>query len=111
MPFRFLPDTSRSVPPLPLRVALWLLDESPLGRTDGGKRLAGRLLRLPAQRGVVQAQSRLGRLLCHDAADLCARRRGQEWLRQAARAGDPQARQALDQLNPQLRLNARTRPR
>ncbi|WP_263138529.1 sel1 repeat family protein [Pseudomonas sp. RIT-PI-AD] len=111
MKFRLSPVEPFSMRPLPLRVALWLLDDSPFGEAASVKKIAGHLLRQPARRGVVQAQSRLGRLLCHEAADICARRRGQELLRQAARAGDSPARHALDQLNPQLRLNVRARPR
>lgn len=76
---------------LPLKVALWLLDQPQLGRTHTVKRLAGSMLKAPARRGVVQAQSRLGQLLYSDCDNLRDRRMGLELLRQAARAGDSNA--------------------
>ena len=77
--------------PLTLKVALWLLDSPRLGSKPSVKHLAGRLLKQPARQGVVAAQSRLGRMLCRDCGNARDRRIGQELLRQAARAGDPQA--------------------
>lgn len=74
-----------------LKVALWLLDSPRLGAKPEVKRLAGRLLKQPARQGVVQAQSRLGQLLCRDCGSARDRRIGHELLRQAARAGDPMA--------------------
>ncbi|MWV13205.1 sel1 repeat family protein [Pseudomonas sp. R-28-1W-6] len=78
-----------------LRMALWLLDRPRLGRSAGIKRLAGRLLKQPARRGVVEAQSRLGQLLCRDCGNARDRRIGLELLRQAARAGDARAQLEL----------------
>ena len=105
---RLHPTVSATVPAarsgLPLRLAGWLLDSPRLGQTNSAKRLAGNLLKLPARQGVVEAQSRLGLLLCRDCGNARDRRIGQELLRQAARAGDPRARQALEQAdNPPLR--------
>ncbi|MDO7901416.1 tetratricopeptide repeat protein [Pseudomonas sp. K1(2024)] len=71
-----------------LKVALWLLDSPRLGVKPSVKHLAGRLLKQPARRGVVVAQSRLGQLLCRDCGNARDRRIGHELLRQAARAGD-----------------------
>lgn len=88
---------------LPLRVALWLLEQPGLGQTSSVKRLAGHLLKHPARAGVVSAQSRLGRLLCLDCASTRDRRIGVNLLRQAARAGDCQARVELGQLLSQPR--------
>lgn len=85
-------------PRLPLRVALWLLDNPHLGRTPGVKRFAGHLLKQPARKGVVLAQSRLGQLLCRDCGNQRDRRIGQELLRQAARAGDLRAQVELGRL-------------
>nr|WP_256930786.1 sel1 repeat family protein [Pseudomonas sp. ABC1] len=79
-------------------MALWLLDNRSLGQARGVKRLAGRLLKQPALDGVVVAQSRLGRLLCHDCDSQRDRRIGLELLRQAARAGDCQAQLELGRL-------------
>src|SRR3990167_5723265 len=75
---------------LPMRVALWLLDSPRLGHASSVKRFAGGLLKQPAMQGVVQAQSRLGKLLCRDCGNPRDRRIGLELLRQAARAGEPQ---------------------
>lgn len=91
---------------LPLRVALWLLDNRRLGQTDSAKRIAGRLLKQPAREGVVVAQSRLGRLLCRDCDNTRDRRVGFELLRQAARAGDRQAQLELGRLYIQPRQHA-----
>lgn len=90
-------------PRLPLRVALWLLDNPHLGHTPSVKRFAGRLLKQPALQGVVLAQSRLGQLLCRDCGNQRDRRIGQELLRQAARAGDRRAQLELNRLHGQLR--------
>jgi TPR repeat protein len=79
-------------------MALWLLDSQRLGQTKSVKRIAGRMLKQPALEGVVEAQSRLGRLLCHDCDSQRDRRIGFELLRQAARAGDRQAQLELGQL-------------
>jgi len=84
---------------LSLKVALWLLDSPRLGTRPTVKHFAGRLLKQPARQGVVVAQSRLGRLLCHDCGGARDRRIGHELLRQAARAGDPQAQDAYAQLS------------
>jgi TPR repeat protein len=81
-----------------MRVALWLLDNQRLGQTRSAKRIAGRMLKQPALQGVVEAQSRLGRLLCHDCDSQRDRRIGFELLRQAARAGDRLAQLELGQL-------------
>lgn len=89
---------STSASRLPLRMALWLLDSQHLGRNQGVKRIAGRLLKQPAREGVVEAQSRLGRLLCCECASQRDRRIGLELLRQAARAGDCQAQLELGRL-------------
>ncbi len=83
---------------LPLRMALWLLDSQHLGNRQGVKRIAGRLLKQPAREGVVEAQSRLGRLLCCECESQRDRRIGFELLRQAARAGDCQAQLELGRL-------------
>ncbi|MCW3148394.1 sel1 repeat family protein [Stutzerimonas stutzeri] len=79
-------------------MAVWLLDSEHLGRAAGVKRIAGRLLKQPAREGVVEAQSRLGRLLCRDCDSQRDRRIGFELLRQAARAGDCQAQLELGRL-------------
>ncbi len=84
---------------LSLKVALWLLDSPRLGDKPTVKHFAGRLLKQPARQGVVVAQSRLGRLLCHDCGGARDRRIGHELLRQAARAGDLQAQDAYAQLS------------
>lgn len=81
-----------------MRMALWLLDSQRLGQTKSVKRIAGRMLKQPALEGVVEAQSRLGRLLCRDCDSQRDRRIGFELLRQAARAGDRQAQLELGQL-------------
>jgi TPR repeat protein len=80
---------------LPLRLAGWLLDSPLLGQTTSAKQLAGNLLKQPARQGVVEAQRRLGLLLCHDCGNARDRRIGQALLQQAARAGDERALQAL----------------
>lgn len=54
-------------------------------------------------RGVVQAQTRLGQLLCRDCGNPRDRRIGFELLRQAARAGDVGAQLELGQLYSQPR--------
>src|SRR5690606_22246606 len=83
------PRTSSNEPPrFSLRVALWLLDSPRLGSKPSIKHFAGRLLKQPARQGVVVAQSRLGKMLCHDCGNARDRRIGHELLRQAARAGD-----------------------
>jgi TPR repeat protein len=83
---------------LPLRIALWLLDNPRLGHAPCVKRFAGRLLKQPARQGVVLAQSRLGQLLCRDCGNNRDRRIGLELLRQAARAGDRRAQLELGRL-------------
>jgi TPR repeat protein len=88
---------------LPTRVALWLLDSPRLGHAASVKRFAGRLLKQPALQGVVQAQSRLGQMLCRDCGNPRDRRMGFELLRQAARAGDMNAQLELGQLYSQPR--------
>lgn len=94
---------SVNAPRLPTRVALWLLDSPRLGEAPSVKRFAGRLLKQPALHGVVQAQSRLGQLLCRDCGNPRDRRMGFELLRQAARAGDMEAQLELGQLYAQPR--------
>lgn len=98
-----LPIASTSVPRLPTRVALWLLDSPRLGHAPSVKRFAGHLLKQPALQGVVQAQSRLGQMLCRDCGNPRDRRMGFELLRQAARAGDMGAQLELGQLYSQPR--------
>lgn len=88
---------------VPVRVAAWLLDSPRLGHTDSVKRIAGRLLKQPARQGVVQAQSRLGQMLCRDCGNTRDRRIGVELLRQAARAGDGAAQLELGRLYCQPR--------
>ncbi|MDR7024649.1 MULTISPECIES: tetratricopeptide repeat protein [Pseudomonas] len=100
-----LPIASTSVPRLPTRVALWLLDSPRLGHAPSVKRFAGHLLKQPALQGVVQAQSRLGQMLCRDCGNPRDRRMGFELLRQAARAGDMGAQLELGQLYSQPRNN------
>lgn len=78
-----------------LRLALWLLDRPVLSQSASVKRLAGHLLKQPARAGSVQAQSRLGRLLCRDCDGARDQRIGVQLLLQAAKAGDCQARLAL----------------
>jgi hypothetical protein len=46
----------------------------------------------------VAAQSRLGQLMCRECGNARDRRIGHDLLRQAARAGDRRAQQALDQI-------------
>ena len=87
----------------PVRLACWLLDQPILGRRSAVKRLAGGLLKQPARRGVVVAQSRLGQLLCRDSGNARDRRIGQELLRQAARAGDQHAQLELGRFYCQSR--------
>jgi uncharacterized protein len=96
---------SVSAPRLPTRVALWLLDSPRLGDAPSVKRFAGRLLKQPALQGVVQAQSRLGQMLCRECGNPRDRRMGFELLRQAARAGDMCAQLELGQLYCQPRNN------
>ncbi|TBU93988.1 tetratricopeptide repeat protein [Phytopseudomonas dryadis] len=90
---------------LPVRVASWLLDRPRLGRAPSIKRFAGRLLKQPAREGVVQAQSRLGQMLCRDCGNTRDRRIGVELLRQAARAGDCVAQLELGRLYCQPRTH------
>ncbi|PTS86654.1 hypothetical protein DBR00_00935 [Pseudomonas sp. HMWF032] len=98
-----LPALPVTVPRLPTRVALWLLDSPRLGHAPCVKRFAGRLLKQPALQGVVQAQVRLGQMLCRDCGNPRDRRMGFELLRQAARAGDVSAQLELGQLYSQPR--------
>ncbi|WP_042552125.1 MULTISPECIES: sel1 repeat family protein [Pseudomonas] len=88
---------------VPVRVAAWLLDSPRLGHAPSVKRIAGRLLKQPARQGVVQAQSRLGQMLCRDCDNTRDRRIGVELLRQAARAGDGAAQLELGRLYCQPR--------
>lgn len=88
---------------VPVRVATWLLDSPRLGQAPSVKRIAGRLLKQPARQGVVQAQSRLGQMLCRDCGNTRDRRIGLELLRQAARAGDSHAQLELGRLYCQPR--------
>lgn len=88
---------------VPIRVATWLLDNPRLGHSPSVKRFAGRLLKQPARQGVVQAQSRLGQMLCRDCGNTRDRRIGVEMLRQAARAGDGLAQLELGRLYCQPR--------
>ena len=97
---RFSPSSSSA---LPVRVAGWLLDNQWLARTDSVKRIAGSLLKQPAREGDIEAQSRLGHLLCSACESARDRRIGLELLRQAARAGDPQAQLELGRLYIQPR--------
>ncbi|BAU76020.1 tetratricopeptide repeat protein [Metapseudomonas furukawaii] len=83
---------------LPTRVALWLLDSPRLGQANSVKRLAGNLLKQPALDGEVEAQSRLGQMLCRDCGNPRDRRIGLDLLRQAARAGDRRAQLELGRL-------------
>ena len=86
---------SVSRPLLALRIAAWLLDNPGLERVAMAQRVAGRLLKTPARQGVVEAQRRFGLLLCQRCGGNRDRRIGQQFLRQAARAGDARAIQAL----------------
>ncbi|NUU35973.1 sel1 repeat family protein [Pseudomonas sp. C2B4] len=90
------PKTS-PVPPkrISMRVAEWLLDSPRLGESTNVKHIAGRLLKQPAREGIVEAQSRLGQLMCRECGNARDRRIGQDLLRQAARAGDLRAQQEL----------------
>ncbi|OLU22349.1 hypothetical protein BVH03_24240 [Pseudomonas sp. PA15(2017)] len=88
---------------VPVRVAAWLLDSPHLGHAPSVKRIAGRLLKQAARRGVVQAQSRLGQMLCRECGNTRDRRIGLELLRQAARAGDSHAQLELGRLYCQPR--------
>lgn len=83
---------------LPARMALWVLERPRLGHLPSVKRIAGRMLKQPALQGVVQAQSRLGQMLCRDCGNLRDRRMGLELLRQASRAGDQSAQLELARL-------------
>lgn len=100
-----------SVPLLParqrwsLRFALWLLDSPRLGHTARVKQFAGRMLKQPARKGVVVAQSRLGQLLCRDCGNTRDRRIGLELLRQAARSGNRRAQLELGRLCSQPRTS------
>lgn len=91
-------------PGLPLKVALWLLDQPRIGKTKSARQLAGNLLKAPARQGVVEAQSRLGQLLCLECGSPRDRRVGIELLRQAARAGDPQAQALSERLGGSAQL-------
>lgn len=93
------PQTTR----LPARMAFWLLDRPLLGSRPSVKRIAGRLLKQPARQGLVEAQSRLGQLLCRDCGNARDRRIGLELLRQAARTGDLRAQLELGQFYSQSR--------
>lgn len=88
---------------VPVRVAAWLLDSPRLGHAPSVKRIAGHLLKQPARLGVIQAQSRLGQMLCRDCDNTRDRRIGVELLRQAARAGDGAAQLELGRLYCQPR--------
>ncbi len=90
--------SATAVPQLPMRVACWLLDRPRLGQAQSVKRIAGHLLKASARKGVVQAQARLGQLLCSDCGNPRDRRIGLELLRQAARAGDRRAAELSEQL-------------
>lgn len=90
-------------PKLPLRVALWLLDQPRIGQAMSVKRFAGHLLKTPARQGVVQAQARLGQLLCSDCDNPRDRRIGMQLLRQAARAGDRQASELATRFEQNVR--------
>ncbi|BBP84812.1 MULTISPECIES: tetratricopeptide repeat protein [Pseudomonas] len=103
MKSRALAETSQHNQRLPLRVALWLLDNPRLGQAASVKRLAGKLLKQPARQGVVAAQSRLGQMLCRDCGNTRDRRIGFDMLRQAARAGDRRAQLELGRLYVQPR--------
>lgn len=100
---RYQLDTLPVRAQVPVRVATWLLDSPRLGHAPSVKRLAGRLLKQPARQGVVQAQSRLGQMLCRDCGNTRDRRIGLELLRQAARAGDGHAQLELGRLYCQPR--------
>lgn len=103
MPRIFANSVTNTPPPLPLRVALWLLDSPRLGQRVSTKQFAGRLLKQPARQGVVVAQSRLGELLCRDCGNARDRRIGFELLRQAGRAHDRRAQLELGRLYCQPR--------
>ncbi|MFP3514623.1 sel1 repeat family protein [Pseudomonas sp. SIMBA_077] len=92
-------NTSPSAPKrFSLRIAVWLLDNPHLGAKPSIKQVAGHLLKQPARKGVVLAQSRLGQLMCRDCGSSRDQRIGQELLRQAARAGDRVAQQELSKI-------------
>ncbi|WP_433736523.1 sel1 repeat family protein [Pseudomonas putida] len=102
MKFRTPSDSSASKTPtvvtpkrFSMRVAEWLLDSPRLGENTNVKHIAGRLLKQPAREGIVEAQSRLGQLMCRECGNARDRRIGQDLLRQAARAGDRRAQQEL----------------
>ncbi|EQM67247.1 tetratricopeptide repeat protein [Pseudomonas solani] len=103
MKSRALVETAQQNQRLPLRMALWLLDNPRLGQAASVKRLAGKLLKQPARQGVVAAQSRLGQMLCRDCGNTRDRRIGFDMLRQAARAGDRRAQLELGRLYAQPR--------
>lgn len=86
------------IPQLPTKVALWLLDQPRLGQARSVKRFAGQLLKAPARQGVVQAQARLGQLLCSECDNPRDRRIGLQLLKQAARAGDRQAGELAERM-------------
>lgn len=88
---------------LSVQVALWLLERPYLSHMNSVKRIAGRMLKYPARAGVVQAQLRLGQLLCGNCNNARDRRMGVQLLTQAARAGDCQARLELGTLLCQSR--------
>lgn len=88
---------------LPIWVASRLLDSPYLGHTQGVKWLAGNLLKQPAREGRVDAQTRLGQLLCTHCVSSRDRRVGVQFLYQAARAGDPEAQLELGRLFSQRR--------
>lgn len=103
MPRILANSVTNPTPPLPLRVALWLLDSPRLGQRISTKQFAGRLLKQPARQGVVVAQTRLGELLCRDCGNARDRRIGFELLRQAGRAHDRRAQLELGRLYTQPR--------
>ncbi|CAN7646320.1 sel1 repeat family protein [Aquipseudomonas alcaligenes] len=103
MKSRAFVETAQQNQRLPLRMALWLLDNPRLGQAASVKRLAGKLLKQPARQGVVAAQSRLGQMLCRDCGNTRDRRIGFDMLRQAARAGDRRAQLELGRLYAQPR--------
>ncbi len=98
-------ESASARPRLPMRVAIWLLDNSRLGDAPSVKRFAGHLLKQPARQGVVLAQSRLGQLLCRDCGNTRDRRMGVDMLRQAARAGDRRAQLELGRFYSQPQIN------
>ena len=103
MPRNSISTVTQATPRFPMRVALWLLDSPRFGQKVSTKQFAGRLLKQPARQGVVEAQSRLGELLCRDCGNTRDRRIGFELLRQAGRAHDRRAQLELGRLYCQPR--------